>query len=298
MAAVAARILQRAERGACEILPREMILVTGATGNVGSELVRALAAAGRPVRALVRKRNGSVLEGVETMVGDLNDTASVRPALRDCEGVFLLSGYRDMPGLLGAAQEEGIRRVVLLSGGGAVASDLGNAISRYQLDSEEVVRGAGMEWTILRPYAFMSNALRWVGQLRSGDTVKIPFADVKNAVIDPYDIARVAATALTSEDHAGQEYRLSGPESLLPADQVRILGEGLGRDLRVEPQTNEQARAEMEASMPVEYVDAFFSFYVDGTLDESAVLPTVEQVTGSPPRTFGEWVQQHVDAFR
>jgi uncharacterized protein YbjT (DUF2867 family) len=126
----------------------------------------------------------------------------------------------------------------------------------------------------------------------------VPFADVANAVIDPYDIARVAAAALTSDDHAGAAYRLSGPEPLLPAQQLRILGDALGRELTVEPQTNEQARAEMEASMPVEYVDAFFSFYVDGTLDESEVLPTVEQVTGVPPRTFSEWVGEHAEAFR
>jgi hypothetical protein len=112
------------------------------------------------------------------------------------------------------------------------------------------------------------------------------FAAVANAVIDPYDIARVAAAALTSDRHDGRMYRLSGPESLLPADQVRVLGSVLGRDLRLQAQSDEQAHREMSASMPAGYVRAFFSFYVDGTLDESRVLPTVEQVTGERPRTF------------
>jgi uncharacterized protein YbjT (DUF2867 family) len=114
----------------------------------------------------------------------------------------------------------------------------------------------------------------------------------------PYDIARVAATALSSDQHVGQVYRLSGPQSLLPADQVRALGAVLGRDLRLEAQSDKQARSDMSANMPAEYVQAFFSFYVDGTLDESQVLPTVEEVTGKRPRTFEQWAQLHADAFR
>jgi uncharacterized protein YbjT (DUF2867 family) len=274
-----------------------MILVTGPTGNVGSELVGVLLASGVPVRGLVRNLDRRLPEGVEAVPGDLNDPGSLRPALRGCEGVFLMPGYRDTAGLLLAARDAGVRRVVLLSGGAAVASDVDNAVSRYQIGSEEAVRASGIAWTILRPCAFMSNALRWVQQLRSGDVVTVPFADVANAVIDPYDIARVAAAALASGEHGGQAYRLSGPESLLPTDQLQVLGDVLGRELTLESQSNEEARAEMEASMPVEYVDAFFSFSVDGTLDESKVLPTVEEVTGVQPRTFREWARLHAEAF-
>jgi uncharacterized protein YbjT (DUF2867 family) len=91
---------------------------------------------------------------------------------------------------------------------------------------------------------------------------------------------------------------LSGPESLSPADRVAILGDVLGRDLRFEAQTNDEAKAEMRAAMPAEYVDAFFRFFVDGELDESAVLPTVEELTGRPPRSFAAWARAHADAFR
>jgi uncharacterized protein YbjT (DUF2867 family) len=166
------------------------------------------------------------------------------------------------------------------------------------ISSEEAVRASRIAWTILRPCAFMSNAFRWIGQLRSSDVITLPFADVANAVIDPYDIARVAAAALASDGHEGRAYRLSGPESLLPADQVRVLSLALGRDLRLEAQSDEEARAEMSASMPGEYVDAFFSFNRAGTLDESQVLPTVEEVTGAPPRTFEQWAERNAEAFR
>jgi uncharacterized protein YbjT (DUF2867 family) len=117
-------------------------------------------------------------------------------------------------------------------------------------------------------------------------------------VIDPADIAAVAAGALVEEGHDGRIYALSGPEPLLPADRVRVLGEVLGRDLRFEAQPDDEAWAEMTARMPEAYVRAFFDFYVDGSLDESAVLPTVQEVTGRPPRTFADWARAHADAFR
>jgi len=235
---------------------------------------------------------------VQTAAGDLNEPDSVDPALAGVEGVFLLSGYRDMPGLLERMRTAGVERIVLLSGGAAIASNLDNAVSRYMVGSEEAVRRSGVAWTILRPCAFMSNALRWAPQLRAGDVVTAPFAEVANAVIDPDDIARVAVDALTSDGHEDRAYRLTGPESLLPADQMRVLATALGRDLRFEAQSNEDARAEMSANMPAEYVKAFFSFNVDGTLDESRVLPTVEEITGQPPRRFEQWARSHADAFR
>jgi uncharacterized protein YbjT (DUF2867 family) len=128
--------------------------------------------------------------------------------------------------------------------------------------------------------------------------VREPFPDAPVAVLDPHDIAAVAATALVTSDHAGRAYLLSGPEPLLPADRLRILGEALGRDLRLHALSHDQAREEMSAQMPKKYVDAMFSFYVDGTLDESRVLPTVEEVLHRPGRTFQEWTLEHVDEFR
>jgi uncharacterized protein YbjT (DUF2867 family) len=108
----------------------------------------------------------------------------------------------------------------------------------------------------------------------------------------------VAAAALTTGRLDGRSLRLSGPESLLAADRVAILGRVLGRELRLEPQSDEDARADMSAAMPAEYVDAFFAFFVEGTLDESEVLPTVEEVLRRPPRTFAAWAEEHAGAFR
>jgi uncharacterized protein YbjT (DUF2867 family) len=270
-------------------------LVTGASGNVGTEVVQALLGAGEQVRALVRDPERLLPPGAERAIGDMNDPASLTGPLRGVRGVFMMPGY---PALNRELARAGVKQLVLLSGSGAGAKDVNNPVSRYQLESEAAVRDAGVSWTILRPCAFMSNALQWLPQLREGDAVRLQFPAAARAVIDPRDIAAVAAIALLDGDqHAGESYRLSGPESLLPADQLRILAETIGRDLRPEPLSNEQTRAELEQSMPAEYVDAFFSFYVDGGLDESTVLRTVEAVTGMPPRTFEQWAADHASAF-
>jgi uncharacterized protein YbjT (DUF2867 family) len=276
-----------------------MILVTGATGNAGSSVVRALVAAGEDVRALVREGSqGAVPAGAQAVTGDLNSPESLREPLRGVRAVFLLSGYDRIDDTLSEMGAAGVERVVLLSSSAVPRGDMTNAIARYHILSERAVRDSGLAWTFLQPNSFMTNALRWLPQLRAGDVVRDAWPDVAVATIDPDDIAAVAVLALTTRDHEGRSYRLSGPESLRPADRVRILGEALGRDLRFEGQSDEEARAQMSAAMPAEYVDAFFSFFSEGKHDETPVLPTVEEVTGRPPGTFREWAVAHRDAFR
>jgi uncharacterized protein YbjT (DUF2867 family) len=275
-----------------------MLLVAGATGHVGSEVVRHAISEGEEVRALTRNPEAVAEEpGVEYIAADLNDPASVAPAAAGASGAFLLSGYADMPGLLDALRDAGVERVVLLSGSSADGGDPANAISAYQMKSEEAVRASDLPWTFLRPHAFFTNTLQWVPQLQTGNVITAEFADVAITGVDPFDIGDVAVRALLSGEHAGQAYRVTGSEALRPADRVRILGDLLERPLEFVAKPNEQARAEMEASMPVEYVDAFFSFYVDGTLDESQVYPTVQNVLGRPPRTFEQWAREHASAF-
>jgi uncharacterized protein YbjT (DUF2867 family) len=273
-----------------------MILVTGATGNIGSELVRALARSGEPVRALVRSaRPGD--NGVEYVTGDLNEPDSMGSALASVRGLFLLPGYQGMSGTLAQAKIAGVEHVALVSSSSIDGGEPGNAVTKYMMDSEQAVRDSGLPWTFLRSYGFMSNALQWLPQLQAGDMVRAPWPDVPIAVIDPHDIAAVAAVALTSPGHAGRAYTLSGPEPLRPADRVAILGEVLGRPLTFEAQPDDEARAEMSKAMPAEYVAAFFRFYSGGTLDESRVRPDVRDVTGRPPRTFHDWSQAHAAAF-
>jgi uncharacterized protein YbjT (DUF2867 family) len=276
-----------------------VILVTGATGHAGGAVVRALVDSGQQVRALVRDAERAPLPaGVEAVVGDLNQPGTLAPHFEGVSAAFLLSGYEGLEETLASMRLAGVERVVLLSSSAAPAGDETNAVARYHILSERAVRRSGLGWTFLQPNTFMTNAFQWTAQLRQGDVIRAPFPDVRVATIDPDDIGAVAAVALTSTAGEAHAYRLSGPESLSPSDRVAILAEVLGRGLRFEAQSNEEARAEMSAAMPAEYVDAFLRFFVDGELDESAVLPTVEEVTGRLPRTFEAWARAHADAFR
>jgi uncharacterized protein YbjT (DUF2867 family) len=276
-----------------------MFFVTGATGNAGGAVTRALAADQHEVRALVREgRDAALPPGVEAVVGDLNEPRTFAAALEGVRGIFLLSGYEGMSELLADARRAGVERIVLLSSSAAPGGDTANAVARYHILSERAVRESGVAWTFLQPNSLMTNTLQWIPQLRAGDVIRAPFADVAIATIDPADIGAVAVKALATDELEGRSLRLSGPEALYPADRARILGAALGRELRFEAQTNEDARAEMSAAMPAEYVDAFFSFFVDGTIDETTVLPTVREVLDREPGSFASWAAANIDSFR
>jgi len=276
-----------------------MILVTGATGNAGGGVVNGLLGLNAEVRGLVRPGSETELpDGVEAAAGDLNDPETLRVPLEGVSAVFLLSGYDGIERALALMGEAGVERAVLLSSSAAPTGDLTNAVARYHILSERAVRESGLPWTFLQPNSFMSNAYRWLPELAEGNVIHGPFGEVPIAMTDPDDLGAVAAQALTTANHEGKTYRLSGPEALRPAEQVEIMARATGRELRFEGWSDEQARAEMEKAMPKEYVDAFFSFFADGTVDETAVHPTVRDLTGREPRSFEQWARAHADAFR
>ena len=275
-----------------------MILVTGATGNVGGALAEQLAARGESVRAVVRDPARVKLPaGVEVVQGDLDLPESLTPALTGARAVFLLGGWGDMPELLRRIERARVEHVVLLTSRCVVGGRPDNPVTHMWLDSESAVREAAVPWTVLRPSGYQSNALRWLSQLRLGDVVRAPWPDISIAAIDPADIAAVAATVLTEPGHDGVAHTLSGPAPLTPADQIDTLAAVLARPLRYEPLSDEQARLEMTADTPAPFIDAFFRFYSDGEFDDSPVLDTVQQITGHPPRRFEQWARAHAQAF-
>jgi uncharacterized protein YbjT (DUF2867 family) len=275
-----------------------MIVVTGATGNVGGALAAQLAARGEAVRAVVRDPARVKLPaGVEVVQGDLDLPESLTPALKGARAVFLLGGWGDMPELLRRIERARVEHVVLLTSRCVVGGRPDNPVTRMWLDSESAVRDSGVPWTVLRPSGYQSNTLRWLPQLRFGDVVRAPWPDISIAAIDPADIAAVATTVLTEPGHEGVSHTLSGPAPLTPANQIDTLAAVLGRPLRYEPLSDEQARLEMAADTPAPFIDAFFRFYSDGEFDDSPVLDTVQQITGHPPRRFEQWARAHAQAF-
>ena len=236
---------------------------------------------------------------------DAADPESLAAAFAGADGAFLMSaqpvGTAPEPthdlALAAAAERAGVRRVVKLSTLDGGTGD--DPIARWQRTAEAAVTdpARGFDWTLLRPGRFMSNALQWAGQLRAGDEVAIPFADRPAASIDPADLAEIAALALSSGEHAGTVHELSGPQSLTPTEELAILGEVLGRGLRVRSVPVEAARAGMSGyGFPPEVVDAIMRRTLDGDRG-SEVLPTVEKVLGRPARTFAQWARAHAGEF-
>jgi uncharacterized protein YbjT (DUF2867 family) len=274
-----------------------MILISGATGNVGGELLRQLRAEGTAVRALTRDAAKAALPAdVEVVEGDFAAPQSLAKALSGVEAVFLMMSGHEAE-VVREAAEAGVRRIVLLSTT-AVQSRPDSLIGRVHRQAELAVEGSGLEWTFLRPGQFASNTRAWSSQIAAGDVVRTPFPRVALPAIHPGDIAAVARTALTRDGHAGAAYELTGPEPVTPVEQVAAIGRAIGRELRHEEITAEQAGQQMSAYMPAEIVDASLEFLGSPTESETRALPTVEQVTGRPARSFEQWARDHADLFR
>jgi uncharacterized protein YbjT (DUF2867 family) len=271
-----------------------MIVVTGATGNVGKPLVQALAGAGLPVTAVSRRMNEAP-PGVRTYQADLAEPHSLEAALDGADAVFLLTSAQFMEsGDLGAVTEvvrgAGVGRIVLLSSQGV-------GTQRHPPQFEDAVTQSGGEWTVLRPGNFDSNTLQWAQSIRTTRTVAAPFGKVALPAIDPTDIAEVAAAVLREAGHAGKVYTLTGPEPISPREQAAAIEHALRTPLRFVEQSRGQARQEMLRFMPEPVVEATLAVLGAPSAAEQQVSPDVQRLLGRPPRTYAQWVASNVTAF-
>jgi uncharacterized protein YbjT (DUF2867 family) len=172
-----------------------------------------------------------------------------------------------------------------------------NPMAVLHADIERLIAAAGVESVILRPGMFASNCLSWwAGAIRAGDVVRWPYAAAETAPVDDRDVAAVAARTLYEDGHAGGDYVLTGPESLRQAEQVRIIGEVLGRGIKFEELSPDEFRRETEGSWPSPVVDMLLAAW-GATMGRPAyVTSTVADVLGSA-RTFREWVTDHAASF-
>jgi len=282
-----------------------MILVTGATGTVGRELVAELASRGGKVRVLSRHPAAATFPaGVETVSADLGHPETLAPALAGVERVFVLATgsarLAHETNLVAAARQAGAARLVKLSALTAADQTAGDIITGWHRAAEQAVAGSGLSWTILRPGAFMSNTLAWAGMIKHQGQVFAPFGSVKTAAIDPADIAAAAATALLQDGHDGRTYPLSGPELISARDQAGALSAALGRQLGFTEIPAGAARQRMiQAGLPHQVADAVLATQASaGTGPAAEIRPTVPQLTGRPARTYRDWVIRHLAAFR
>ncbi|MEU9047842.1 MULTISPECIES: NAD(P)H-binding protein [unclassified Kitasatospora] len=279
-----------------------MIVVTGATGNIGRPLTQALAEAGRPVTA-VSRRAAAVPNGVRHVAADLAEPAGLKPALAGAEALFLLlsgdlhAAGADPAGIIGEAAAGGVRRVVLLSTQGVATRPFGpTRIAMRAL--EDTLRQSGLEWAVLRPGGFASNALWWAESVRAHQVVAAPFGDVGVPIIDPADIAAVAAACLLDDRHTGAVYELTGPEMITPRRQTEAIAAVLGSPVRFHELTRDEAKAAMTRSMPAELADDTLDILGSPNPAELRVSPDVQRVLGRAPRPFAHWAARNVAAFR
>jgi len=276
-----------------------MIVVTGATGNVGGPLVAELAAAGERVTA-VSRRPAPMPAGARHVPADLSDADSLRPALDGAEALFVLlaggGAEVDPDAILGTAKAAGVRRVVLLSSQGVRTRP--GATSHAHLGAfEAALRGSGLAWTILRPAGFASNAYAWAQTTRERRQVAAPFPDVALPVVDPADLA-ACATVTLRENHNAQVYELTGPAAISPRDQAAALGVALGEEVTLAELTRAEAAAAMGAFMPPEVVAGTLDILGTPTPDEQLVSPDVAKLLGRDPRPLAAWAADHTAAFR
>jgi len=284
-----------------------MILVTGATGNVGREVMNVLLDDGQEVAAVTRNPAAAELPGGAHVVGgDPSRPQTLMSALRGVEAVLIspralgdATAGSATAELLALAAEQGAEWVVALS----AATVQYPAGYRRFADAfkavEDAVKASGLQWTFLRSADYAANALAWAPQIRSAGVVRGAYGDAATSTIHERDVAAVAARALVNPAHARHSYVLTGPQSLTQREKVRLIGEAIGKELSFEELPPEQVRQAMLAQgLPEDVPDRLLGSLADYAKQSGPSSDTVEQVLGRPALTFAEWAAEHADAFR
>ena len=286
---------------------QQMILVTGATGNIGRPLVDALLGKGADVRAVTRDPRAAALPAeVEVVEGDSSRPDAIAHYLEGVSALFLnprAVGEGGAGELLALAREREVKRVVVLS-----AINVDDAPdeqpSRYNGDRnkevEEAAIASGLEWVSLRSNSLAANTLLpWGAQIRAGDVVRGPYATSAESLIHERDLAGVGARALLTDELDGSKLELTGPQSLTQEEMVTIIGDVIGRPLRYQelpPEMVVQSMVERGLSEP--FVEALMTRYARGVGHPAPVTREVEEVLGRPTLTYAEWVADNANAFR
>lgn len=281
------------------------ILVTGATGRVGSEVVKALAGSTHRVRIAARGEKAAAMRraGFETVEMDFRSPESINAAMQDVDRAFLLTPVTPEMVELGnafvaAAKQAGVKRIVRLSG--AYAETKANQLARWHRQVEEAIEASGMAYTFVRPTPFMQNYARLAQSIKAEGVYHLPHGDAKVAMVDARDVAAVAARALDQDGHEGRAYTVTGPAAISDHEVAEILSGVLGTKVTYLDLPEEAAyrnmlgtgMPEVLASVRVELLRMEREGHV------AAVSPAVEQVTGRPARTFAEFAKDYAAVFK
>jgi len=277
-----------------------MILVTGASGTVGSEVVKALGGRSAGVRAGYRTRPQNVPAGVESVKLDYERPDTIRPALQGVDTLFLLSNTVDPERkVVDEAKRAGVKRIVKLSVIGA--AEEGFTFARWHRAVEKYIEASGLGWTFLRPNGFMQNVVTYMGEtIRSQSAIYSPAGNAAASHVDARDVGAVGARVLTDKGHEGKAYELTGPAALTYGQIAEILSRVLGRTIGYVPISPEQYRqAAVAAGTPEGYADALVDlnrYYLEGKA--SVVTPSVRQLTGRDAIPFEQFARDYADKLR
>lgn len=283
-----------------------MILVTGATGNNGSEIVRQLSAAGVRAKALVRNRAKAAalaLPGIELVEGDFTNVDSLVAALQGVEKALLLTPYAEnqvemQSNFIDAARRAGVKHIVKFSVMGADA-DSPCHIFKQHGQIEQILAASGLAWTNLRPNSFMQNFLEYAGTIAQG-AIYAAMNDQPISFVDIRDIAAVAVKVLTGSGHEGNSYVITGPEGLSHQQAAEKIGAAIGKRVTFVPVTPEQASATLLGwGLPqwmVTGIDQLYALYRQGA--GAPVTDTVARIAGKAPIPFDQFARDYAQALQ
>ncbi|HEY4020634.1 MAG TPA: NAD(P)H-binding protein [Pseudonocardiaceae bacterium] len=277
-----------------------MILVTGASGNVGTALLARLHADGVPTRAAYRDPRKTSESGQSAVTLDLGEPETLTPALDGVDTVFLLGATGPDQtthelNMVRAARAAGAR-VVKLS---VWRADEGlTPIARLHRPAEDALAGSGLPWTVLRPNFYLQNFLRQPG-IRATGEFSFPLVNAPISFVDAGDVADVAAHVLTTSGHDGRTYDITGPQALTYPEAAEVFSDVLGKPVRYVGRSDDEARAAMlSRGIPDFYADILIEVaraYRDGGAE--AVTSTVPDLTGRAAVGLAEFVGRHRDVF-
>jgi uncharacterized protein YbjT (DUF2867 family) len=283
-----------------------MILITGATGTLGHEIVQQLAANGVATRALVRnpaKASLVQLPGVEIVHGDLDDPASLDAALQETERAFLLTfssprRIAQETNLIAAAQRADTRHIVKISIVGAAVESPAR-ILRWHGEAEKALVESGLEWTILRPNYFMQNMFWCLNTIKTrGEFHSSLPEEYAHAHVDARDVAAVAVAALTGAGHVGQTYHITGPEALTYGQLTAVLSKAIGRPVFYDASPERYLSTVLGFGQDAQDVLDLDFCIARGDGNGAAVLPTVLDVAQRPPIPFQQFAAAYAHLFR